>query len=232
MEAIVLAGGFGTRLSHIVKDVPKPMAPINDSGLPFLSILMDFLERQGVRRIVLATGHLSSCIEQYFGDSYHDMSLIYSVETTPLLTGGAVKKALLQCTCDSVFVLNGDTFFDVNLQGMREQHIKAKADFSIAIKKMHQFDRYGTVVTNGKRVVAFREKAFCEEGWINGGIYCINRDIFTTFPPDRFSLEKDYMEKKLEHVHMMAYPSEGYFIDIGVPEDYFSARKKFGIYAT
>lgn len=228
MEAIILAGGFGTRLRHVVSDVPKPMAPMNDSGKPFLSVLLKKLSEEGITHVVLSTGYMSEVIETYFGNNYAGIRIDYSVEKTPLFTGGAVKLALSKCQEDTLFVLNGDTYFDVDLAAMFAFHTEQRADFTVAIKEMHDFDRYGTVEVQDGRIISFREKQYREDGWINGGIYCLKRSFLADFPMTKFSLEKDFMEKKLSEINMMAFPSEGYFIDIGIPEDYALARKQFG----
>lgn len=228
MEAIILAGGFGTRLKSVVSDVPKPMAPMDDKGRPFLSVLLNKIARDGVTHVVLSTGYMSETIESYFGKEYAGIRIDYSVENMPLFTGGAVKMALSKCEEDTVFVLNGDTYFDVDLATMGTFHAEQSADFTVAIKEMKDFDRYGTVEVQDGRIISFLEKQFCQHGWINGGIYCLNQSLLTNFPMTKFSLEKDFMEKKLTQMNMMAFPSAGYFIDIGVPEDYAIAKKKFG----
>ena len=228
MEAIILAGGFGTRLRHVVSDVPKPMAPMNDMGKPFLSVLLEKLSEEGITHVVLSTGYMTKNIENYFGENYADIHIDYSVEKTPLFTGGAVKLALSKCQEDTVFVLNGDTYFDVNLAAMRAFHTEQKSDFTVAIKEMHEFNRYGTVEVQDGQIISFREKQYCKDGWINGGIYCMKRSILASFPMVKFSLEKDFMEKKLAEMNMMVFPSDGYFIDIGIPEDYALAKKRFG----
>jgi D-glycero-alpha-D-manno-heptose 1-phosphate guanylyltransferase len=146
LEAVILAGGFGTRLQHIVSDVPKPMAPMDEAGTPFLQYVLADLARQGIRRVILSTGYKSEVIEQYFGGSFQEMELVYSREDTPLGTGGAVKQALTLCTAPDVFVLNGDTFFDVDLTAMRDFHRAQDADFTLAMKEMFNFDRYGAEV--------------------------------------------------------------------------------------
>lgn len=226
MEAIILAGGFGTRLRSVVKDVPKPMAPV--AGRPFLSYLLDQAEKQGVIHAVLAVGYKWEVIKKYFGDQYKNISLSYSVETAPLLTGGALKKALKQCQEDTVAVLNGDTYFDVNLKEMIQLHQKKQASLSIAVKKMQDFSRYGTVIFNKNQIITrFDEKKPCQEGYINGGIYVVNRNLFAKFPLEKFMLEKDFMEKFVGNRKFAAYISDGYFIDIGIPEDYEKANKQF-----
>ena len=217
MEAIILAGGFGTRLQHIVSDVPKQT--------PFLSVLLDKLLLYGFRKIVLSTGYMHDKIEGYFGDDYRGVQLIYSEEKTPLLTGGAIKKALALCEEENVFVLNGDTYFDVDFSQMKRELVESKADVSIAVKEMKDFNRYGTVVLEGKQVRAFREKEQQSTGWINGGIYCLRRDLLNE-AEDKFSFEK-HLEIYVRKLDIIAYLSDGFFIDIGIPEDYFQARDRY-----
>lgn len=225
MEAIILAGGFGTRLQHIVSDVPKPMAPMDDTQTPFLSVLLDKLLLYGFRKIVLSTGYMHGKIEGYFGAVYKGVQLIYSEEETPLLTGGAIKKALSFCEEENVFVLNGDTYFDVDFSQMKREFVEARADVSIAVKEMKDFDRYGTVVLEGKTVNAFREKEQQSVGWINGGIYCLRRNLLNEVQ-EKFSFEK-YLEAYVRKLKIIAYLSDGFFIDIGIPEDYFQAKRRY-----
>lgn len=225
MEAIVLAGGFGTRLRHIVSDVPKPMAPVD--GRPFLRYILDSLAAQGMNRVILAVGYKMEVIKTFFGSSYRGMELIYSPEDTPLFTGGAIKKALTLCRENEVFVLNGDTMFDVDLAAMHEFKQKKQAAFVLAAKAMHDFDRYGTLeLTEDGRIRAFREKRPCREGVINGGIYLMDRAYLEDFPKKTFSFECEVMEARVNSESLYAYISDGYFIDIGVPEDYARAQKE------
>lgn len=227
MEAIILAGGFGTRLKHIVSDVPKPMAPIDDKGTPFLGRLLDMIKAEGITRVILSTGYKSECIEKYFGSYYNGMEIVYSVEDTPLFTGGAVKKALELCKYVDVFVLNGDTFFAVDLPGMLAAHHAKEATFTVAVKEMFNFNRYGTVdIAADERILAFKEKEPTKKGFINGGIYCIKKNLLQQLPMTKFSLEKDFLEKKTSELKLYAYKSDGYFIDIGIPEDYYRAREE------
>ena len=225
MEAVILAGGFGTRLKHIVSDVPKPMVPMDDRGTPFLSVLLDKLLQYDFKRIILSTGYMHDKIEGYFGDSYSGIPLIYSEEKTPLLTGGAIKKALSFCEGENVFVLNGDTYFDVDFSQMKREFEESNADVSIAVKEMKDFDRYGTVALEGKVVHAFREKQYQLIGWINGGIYCIRKNLLNE-AEDKFSFEQ-YLEVNVARLKIVAYASDGFFIDIGIPDDYFYAGKKY-----
>ncbi|MDY4784945.1 nucleotidyltransferase family protein [Pygmaiobacter massiliensis] len=226
MEAIVLAGGFGTRLAHIVSDVPKPMAPV--CGKPFLQYILDDLARQKVTRVILAVGYKAECIETFFVGSYRGMELVYSLEDKPLLTGGAIKKALAMCREPNVFILNGDTFFQVPFQKMAKAHCRQEALLTVAVKKMTHFDRYGTVqLAESNLIQGFTEKQPCEAGLINGGVYLLQRSALNFISAEAFSFETDFMEKQVEKERFYAFLSEGYFIDIGVPEDYAKAQEDF-----
>ncbi|WP_312647418.1 nucleotidyltransferase family protein [Aminipila sp.] len=228
MEAIILAGGFGTRLSHIVSDVPKPMAPVENQ--PFIKYIVDDLIQKGISKIVFAVGYKKYCIIDFFGGQYKNCKIEYSEEDTPLLTGGAIKKAIKNCIEDLVFIINGDTFFDVNLNEMMDFHKLKQSEVTIASKAMKDFDRYGTLVLQENRILEFKEKQKCKNGIINGGYYLINKDLLDNVNIDKFSFENDYLEKKTRQNRMFAFLSDGYFIDIGVEEDYKKAQKDFMSY--
>jgi D-glycero-alpha-D-manno-heptose 1-phosphate guanylyltransferase len=219
---IILAGGFGTRLSTVVKDVPKPMAPIN--GKPFLHYIFKELQHQKIKQVVLSVGHLKEVIQDYFQDSYLGISIQYAIENEPFGTGGGIKHAF-NFVEDDAFVLNGDTFFDIELSKLK----KTDADISIALKPMFNFDRYGTVeLNNENRIVSFNEKKYCEHGLINGGVYYFKKSLFDKIETERkFSFEKDILEKHLHHLQIQGTVFDNYFIDIGIPEDYKQAQIDF-----
>lgn len=223
-EAIVLAGGFGTRLAHVVPDVCKPMAPV--AGRPFLRFIMDQLAAAGFDRVVVADGYRREQIEGFFGSSYRGMAIEYSPEETPLLTGGAVKRALSRCESNWVFVLNGDTWLDVDFAAMEATACDAPVGVSsvIAVKRMRDFERYGTVDVDAcGSLTAFHEKRPCEEGLINAGVYLLRRDALDDMP-EKFSLESDYFERVVGDGELRAVECAGGFIDIGVPGDYELAQ--------
>ena len=116
LEAIVLAGGLGTRLKSVVSNVPKPMAPIGDK--PFLEYILKYLKKNGITRAILSVGYKSEIIEEYFGNNFEGIDLVYSVEKEPLGTGGAIKKAMSKVKSNQVYIINGDTFFDINLKSL------------------------------------------------------------------------------------------------------------------
>ena len=228
VEAIVLAGGKGRRLQTVVSDVPKPMADIQ--GKPFLEYLLKWLEFNKMSRVIVSTGYKSDLIQSWFGERFGTLAIDYSREDAPLGTGGAIKKGLQLCLNENPFVINGDTFFNIDLSLLRENHIRNSADITIAVKEMHNFDRYGTVIIRDGVVVSFCEKKHTEKGFINAGVYCISHDAFKeAVLPDEFSFETDFLKKQI--VKTCAVPFDGSFIDIGTPSDYEAAQKLVPLWA-
>ena len=225
MEAIVLAGGLGTRLRPLISDIPKPMAPID--GRPFLEYIMEYLQYQGINRVIMSTGYKHGVIKSYFRNQYKGISIKYSVEDEPLGTGGAIKKALEFVSDDNVFILNGDTLFCVNFKKLYQSHINMNSDLTIALKILKNPDRFGIIETLNNKIVNFKEKTTNRIGTINGGIYIIKTELLKTIQtPEKFSFERDFLEKYVNYFHFNAYNSEDYFIDIGIPKDYLIAQKE------
>ncbi len=224
MEAIVLAGGLGTRLREVVPDIPKPMAPV--AGKPFLCYLLEWLELNEITSVVLSVGHKQEIISNVFGNRFNRMELIYSQEDSPLGTGGAIALAMTKLTGDRFFIINGDTLFRTGLDRLEAFHREGGYELSIFLKPMKNIDRYGTVtIDKQNRIIAFHEKQQKTEGLINGGIYLANRGIESYFPAmPVFSFEKDFLEKKLHQLSFGGLPDDNYFIDIGVPDDYRQAQ--------
>lgn len=225
-EAVVLAGGFGTRLREVIKEVPKPMAPIREK--PFLYYLFKYLKRNNVKKIILAVSYKRDLIIDYFKDSFEGIKIVYSIEKKPLGTGGGVKKAFGYTETENIFVLNGDTYFDIDLKDFYEFHISKQSEISLALKLIDRPHRYGTVTLDETgKITGFLEKENKLEGIINGGIYLINKKKFLTFTKklsENFSFEKDILEKLSLKTFGKVY--NGYFIDIGVPEDYERAKRE------
>ncbi|MBC8046391.1 MAG: nucleotidyltransferase family protein [Fimbriimonadaceae bacterium] len=225
-EAIVLAGGYGTRLQSVIADIPKPMAPV--AGKPFLKFVLDYLIEQNIKHCVLAVGHKREVIINYFGGLYKDLKISYSKEDEPLGTGGGIKQALEKIKGDVCFILNGDTFFKVDLAQLSEFHTEKKAGLSIALKPMTNFDRYGTVeIDANNKVIQFREKKYVREGLINGGLYCMNKNFLPKKLKNKFSLEKDVLEQEITKGKIFGLINNNYFIDIGIPDDYEKAKNDF-----
>ena len=228
MEAIILAGGFGTRLQKVVSDKPKSMAPVNDK--PFLEYLLNFLTGQDIQRVILSVGHKHEMIENYFKDRYKHISISYAFEDEPLGTGGGIVNALQQVEGEMAFAMNGDSMFRIDLQAMLNHHLKNEADLTIALRFLDDTSRFGTVkIDSTRKVTGFVEKKQDSgEGYINGGIYLINKRFLTssTFGK-KFSIEKDCFEKCYKNSGLYGFPAKGYFLDIGVPEDYMTAQDEF-----
>ena len=230
MEVIILAGGKGSRLKAIVNDRPKPMANIN--GRPFLDYLLEYLWQQNIRRVILSVGYKHQLIKEFFGNRYRTMQIVYSIEENPLGTGGAIRLAFNSVKDDFVLIMNGDTFFKVDLLLLKKYHISKEADVTIALKFLENSSRYGGVeLSDNNRITIFREKERGRKGYINGGVYLLNRHFFQQsgiLKP--FSFEKDYLECKVGSHKFYGFISDGYFIDIGIPEDYTKAQKEVADY--
>ena len=226
-EAVILAGGFGTRLSHVVSDVPKPMAPVY--GKPFLTYVLDKLHDAGIEHVVLATGHLHEVIDSYFLNGYRGMTITCSYESTPLFTGGAIVQAARHIHSDTFLVLNGDTLFDIDFQQLYDFHITHQAHLTVALRHVEDTGRYGAVHTDQGFITRFVEKDASQgSGDINGGIYCINLSWLISLPlPTKFSFEKELMQTFAGKEAFYGLSFSNYFIDIGIPEDYFRAQEEF-----
>lgn len=225
-EAIILAGGLGTRLQGVVSDVPKPMAPV--AGKPFLTYLLNYLSAFKITKVVLAVGYKHEVIVDYFGQKYRNINLEYAIEHEPLGTGGGIKNAIDRIEGNGAYLLNGDSFFDVDLNALFQHHELSSADVTLSVKEMFNFNRYGTVDIDESRIIAFNEKKPVERGFINGGVYILNKDVFTCKSlPAKFSFEKEILEAGTKDLIMESYHSDGYFIDIGIPEDFAKAQTDF-----
>ncbi|MFN6564383.1 MAG: nucleotidyltransferase family protein [Nostoc sp. ChiSLP01] len=226
METIILAGGLGSRLKDITATLPKPMAPVGSR--PFLELLLDYLVSQGVCRVILSVGYKHEKILSYFGDRYKHCELVYSIETELLGTGGAIKYALNLAQSEYVFIMNGDTIFQISLSQMMSFHYDRQSDLTLALKPMNNFDRYGNVILSDTKIVKFEEKKFKSHGNINGGIYLLNKNLFDCFfLPNKFSFESEFMEVNCNKIKMHGFISNEYFIDIGIPKDYARIQLDF-----
>jgi D-glycero-alpha-D-manno-heptose 1-phosphate guanylyltransferase len=222
MEAIVLAGGFGTRLRQVVADVPKPMAPV--AGRPFLEILLSALARKGFRRAVLSLGHMADIVVGHFGDSFAGIELVYEIEPTPLGTGGAIRAAMAHCRSDHVFVFNGDTFLDLEADQVEAQWQAERRPIIVA-REVPDTARYGRMQVEDGRVSGFLEKGVGGEGLINAGCYVFPRTLLDRFEPGQaFSLETSFLAPMAAEKCFDVFVTRGHFIDIGIPEDYARAQ--------
>jgi D-glycero-alpha-D-manno-heptose 1-phosphate guanylyltransferase len=226
MEAIVLAGGLGTRLRGVVDDVPKPMAPVQ--GRPFLAFVLDQLADSGFRTAILATGHLHETIRAHFGEKFRSLALVYSVEHQPLGTGGAIRLACAQTRAREVFVLNGDTYLTLDYRGMLDAHVRTGAQLSMAVCHVPDVARYGALEVSDGIVRRFREKGPSGPGLINGGTYVLGPALRDRMPAlGAYSFERDLLVPEARSIQPAAFPTAGLFIDIGIPEDYARVQEIF-----
>ena len=228
METIILAGGLGTRLQTVVSDLPKSMAMIN--GKPFLEYLLNYLSGQGVTKIIFSVGFRKESIISHIGNQYKNIPVEYVAEEEPLGTGGAIRYAFSLVQGNSAFVFNGDSMFRIDLNAMATQHEEKQADISIALRYLDDTERFGSVkIDHLRQVTGFTEKGDDSgPGYINGGIYLIDKKfILNSSFPEKFSIEKDCFEKKYGQAAFVGYPSRGYFLDIGIPDDFYRAQNEF-----
>jgi D-glycero-alpha-D-manno-heptose 1-phosphate guanylyltransferase len=226
MEAIVLAGGFGTRLRPIVEGLPKPLAPV--AGRPFLAILLEYLSRQGFTSVVLSVGYKHELVQSAFGNAFAGISIRYAVEDEPLGTGGAIRLAARQCSGSEVFVLNGDSYVELEFGAMRAAHRALHSRLSVCTVRVVDVERYGTVLVSGDRIAGFAANGKTGPGQINAGVYLLAGDLLEDMGlPEAFSFERDVLAARLDELRPMAFPTSGMFIDIGVPADYARAQRLF-----
>jgi D-glycero-alpha-D-manno-heptose 1-phosphate guanylyltransferase len=225
IEAIVLAGGEGKRLRPVVRDLPKPMAEV--AGRPFLWWLLTQLQQQRLARVILSVGYKAEMIQDYFGDVFEGVEIVYSREREPLGTGGAMRLALEQAKGAHVVALNGDTFTDIDLSDLERVFESSEKDLAIGVTQLEDVARYGAIVIDRETntVIGFEEKGSTVAGYINAGVYLLRKDIFVKYPvPAKFSFEQDFLATHLGDLKPIAFDGVRAFIDIGVPEDYARAQ--------
>jgi len=227
ITAAILAGGLGTRLRPMVADRPKVLAEVG--GRPFIFFLLDQLAAVRVRQVVLCTGYLAHQIRDTLGETYGPMNLLYSQEPSALGTGGAICLALPLLESETVLVLNGDSFCEANLRAFCLVHRLRGAQASLLLAEVTDTGRFGWVELDEEgRITGFREKGKATgSGWVNGGIYLINRSLLETIPPQQAaSLEQDLFPAWIGR-GLYGFRSEGRFIDIGIPESLAGAETFF-----
>ncbi len=223
MRAIILAGGFGTRLKSVVPDLPKPMAKI--AGRPFLEYVMDRLIFSGVTEIILSVGYRSSVIMEHFADEYRGITISYAVETDPLGTGGAIANALQDRGDEPALVINGDTLLDLDYEELIAWYKSMPTKIAMVLKVVPDVSRYGSVLLSDGRVTGFQEKGQRGSGLINAGVYIIHPGVFAQFNLfGRFAFESDLLQMHCEELSPRAFVTDAYFIDIGIPEDFKRAQ--------
>jgi D-glycero-alpha-D-manno-heptose 1-phosphate guanylyltransferase len=222
-EAIILAGGLGTRLRGVVADRPKSLAPV--AGRPFLAYLLDDLERHGFVSAVLAVSYQADQIVSACGERHGAMCLCYSREPTPAGTGGAIRLAFDQVRGEQAFVLNGDTYRSVPYAAMEEAAEREDADVVIGTCAVDDASRFGTVLVERGLVGGFAEKGRSGPGLVNAGVYLVRtRTLAGRSPAKAFSFETDILQRGIGRLRMAAVRVDGPFIDIGIPDDYARAQ--------
>lgn len=227
LYAVILAGGLGTRLRSVVNDRPKVMAMI--AGRPFLTRLLDQLIESGFQKSVLCTGYLADTIQKELGNRYQNLELLYSVEETPLGTGGALRQACENSSGEKILVLNGDSYCDCNLADFIAAQIASSASAGMVLARVEDVARFGTVRINTEsRVESFIEKGSnIGPGWINAGVYLLPASRILALPLGRIvSLEREVIPHIIAD-GLYGYQCSGSFIDIGIPDEYRRAQKFF-----
>jgi D-glycero-alpha-D-manno-heptose 1-phosphate guanylyltransferase len=226
VEAIILAGGLGTRLRSAVPDLPKCMAPVN--GKPFIAYVIQHLQKEGIEKFIFSLGYKHEYFLAFLSEQFATINYQLSIEENPLGTGGAIQLACSKATGKNVIITNGDTLYKADISALSDEHLINNANCTLCLKPMQSFDRYGVVEMNQSNIItSFKEKQFYKEGFINGGIYALNVQSFLNKNlPEKFSFEKDYLEKFYTERKFFGSVQNEYFIDIGIPEDYKKAQKE------
>lgn len=226
-NAIILAGGFGTRLRSVVPELPKPMAPIR--GLPFLAYQMQYWITQGITRFILSVGYKHDVIQNYFGSQFEGVPLEYAVEKVPLGTGGGLLNAVKLCK-DSVnfLLLNGDTYFEVQLTDLQKVSTLQNVSWVFSVFRTHEADRYmGMEISASGNILSMQNGTKKIGSLANGGVYWVKTDSLISFSQHNslpLSLEDDIFPELLRSKgKMIALEGGGQFIDIGIPQDYARA---------
>jgi len=224
VKAVILVGGEGTRLRPLTYTTVKAMVPVLNK--PFIEYVFRYLRNHNIQEIILALGYKPDCITDYFGDaSQLGTKLFYSVETEPLGTAGAVKNAE-QYIDDTLFVLNGDIFTDLDLTDMFKCHKDKAAKVTIALTPAEDPTRFGVVeADNNQRVLRFVEKPKRDQvksNMINAGVYIIESQVLKCIPKGKFFMfERDVFPPLLaEGEPVFSYATDAYWIDTGTPEQY------------
>jgi NDP-sugar pyrophosphorylase family protein len=227
VTAVILAGGVGSRLRSVVSDRPKGLAEV--CGRPFLAFLLDQLADAGARSVFISTGHLADQVEAAFGPSWRGMSIAYSREAAPLGTGGGLRLAFNRIPTATMLVMNGDSYCGVDLTAVVVDHITHGRVPTLVLSRQADTSRFGRVERDADdRITAFREKAEAGgPGWINAGIYALDRALVAELPADRpVSLEREAFPAWIAH-GLRGFPCEGAFLDIGTPDSYAAAAEFF-----
>lgn len=227
VTGVLIVGGLGTRLRPALADRPKSLADIG--GRAFITFLLDQLHDAGLTKVVLCTGYKGDMIEDLLGCRYRALDLIYSRESEPLGTGGALRHALDYFKTPTVLVMNGDSFIDVSLMEVLNKHFSQNPAVSMVVSYIEDVSRFGAVQLANEKVLGFREKnQEIGAGFINAGIYVFDKELLSLIPNDTvYSLEKELFPVLAEEGKIGAFETNADFIDIGTPQSFFQAEAFF-----
>jgi D-glycero-alpha-D-manno-heptose 1-phosphate guanylyltransferase len=228
ITAAILAGGLGTRLRSVVSDKPKVLAEV--CGRAFIEYLLDQLADAGIREVVVCSGYMGEKLEERLGDRYKSLNISYSREDKPLGTGGALRLALPCLKSDTVLVMNGDSYIDVDIGEYAEWFSAQDSDTAIVLTQVPDTSRYGAVqIDRHGKIRAFKEKKrSCGRGWINAGVYLMKRDLIAYIPAERTIFLEKELFPRLTDGQISGFCCQGRFIDIGTPQSYAEAESFFG----
>jgi NDP-sugar pyrophosphorylase family protein len=227
ITGVILAGGLGTRLQPVISEYPKVMVPV--LGRPYLTFLLDQLGAVGIHRIVLCTGFKADIVKKLIGDKYQNANILYSEESEPLGTGGAIRLAQKKISSDMFVVMNGDSYVNADLIRFFNWYNSAGHTAAIFLTKVGNIERYGHIITSSNgEIQQFIEKGSRSgPGWINAGVYLLNKKLFKSMPETvSFSLENDFFPSLIGN-GLQGYKDDTEFIDIGTPKSFFQAEKFF-----
>lgn len=229
-ELVVLAGGYGTRIRESLPGLPKALAPIGDKT--FLDYLIRYYQKQGIERFIFCLGVYKGMVIDHIESFYSDIEKVFVCEDEPLGTGGAIRNGLLHSINDPVLIVNGDTYFAIDLDKATAFHLMCGAECTVVLKPMDNTERYGSVdLSNDYRLAGFQEKGVIGAGLINAGAYLLNKQKFLENNlPEKFSFEKEYLEKHFEGRRIFGLKQDRFFIDIGIPEDLAKAQTEIIAY--
>lgn len=225
MDCIILAGGFGSRLGNLTKNIPKPMLKINN--LPILELLIKrVIETKIIKKVYISTFYKSNIINDYFKLKDYPVKIIK--DRKPLGTGGAIKNSLRYCTSRKVLVLNGDTFVNINLKNFIQNNFKIKKNTILLVKRKNT-GRFGSIKINNKKINFIKNCSDKNQVKINAGIYILKKNIFNNFEKKIFSFE-DFLVSKINFKNWNFCVSNSFFLDIGIKKDYLFSKKKLSKY--
>ena len=215
MKVIILAGGFGTRLSEYTKTIPKPLVQIN--GKPILGYIIEHYAKYGFKEFLIAIGYKGSLIKKYFKKNYRNLNINVIDTGLKTMTGGRLKRLKKYINNETFMFTYGDGVSNVNLKNLIRQHKKGKK--LVTLTAVRPPARFGAIKIKGEKVVSFREKSKVDEGWINGGYFIINSKFLDYIKSDRTYLEREPLELVARKRLLGAYKHKGFWQCVDTKRD-------------